>query len=435
VGGNAGTTLGEQRLIVFETAADIWGAVLDSDVEIRVQAQFDPLSCTANSAVLGSAAALTAARDFPNAPFAGTWYPIALANALAGSDLSASNDITATFNSQIDNNNSCLQNIDWYLGLDHQDGNDIDLLTVVLHEIGHGLGFASFVNESTGAELLRYPDIFGVFSLDLDSGLHWDEMSNNNQRKNSAKNTGDLVWDGPSVSDAADGFLTSGTNAGFVRLYAPNPVQPGSSVSHYDSAASPNLLMEPAINSNLTSELTLADELMQDIGWQLLRCNDGLDNDGDGFCDTIGPCSDGSTPGDPGCTSASDPDEHDEALVCDDGIDNDGDGFSDFRADLDLDGISDPPGDPACRTPFSLFEDRDCQDGIDNDGSPGTDYDGGESILGVGNGDPDGADPQCAGKPWRNSELGSGSCGLDYELALLLPLVMWARRRRLGNPS
>jgi hypothetical protein len=54
-------------------------------------------------------------------------------------------------------------------------------------------------------------------------------------------------------------------------LYTPNPYQPGSSVSHWDTSAFPNQLMEPAINSDLTTsvkppqDLTLP--LLQDIGW------------------------------------------------------------------------------------------------------------------------------------------------------------------------
>ena len=36
VGGNTGTTVGAQRLIAFQRAADIWGALLDCSVEIRV---------------------------------------------------------------------------------------------------------------------------------------------------------------------------------------------------------------------------------------------------------------------------------------------------------------------------------------------------------------------------------------------------------------
>src|SRR5689334_14366524 len=44
VGGNTGTTLGQQRLIAFEHAAKIWSARLDSAVPIRIRAQFTPLA-------------------------------------------------------------------------------------------------------------------------------------------------------------------------------------------------------------------------------------------------------------------------------------------------------------------------------------------------------------------------------------------------------
>jgi hypothetical protein len=53
----------------------------------------------------------------------------------------------------------------------------------------------------------------------------------------------------------------------------------------------------------------------------------------------------------------------------------------------------------------------------------------GVSILGAGNGDPAGADPQCAGKPWRNQEAAS-SCGLGAELVLLMLFVGTLHRRR-----
>ena len=52
VGGNTGTTLGEQRLISFSHAANIWGSTLDSAVPITINAQFRPLTCTATGAVL-----------------------------------------------------------------------------------------------------------------------------------------------------------------------------------------------------------------------------------------------------------------------------------------------------------------------------------------------------------------------------------------------
>ena len=59
--------------------------------------------------------------------------------------------------------------------------------------------------------------------------------------------------------------------AGRARMYAPSPVSGGSSISHYDTVASRNLLMEPAINPDLTHNLEAPDdlthELLRDLGW------------------------------------------------------------------------------------------------------------------------------------------------------------------------
>lgn len=56
-----------------------------------------------------------------------------------------------------------------------------------------------------------------------------------------------------------------------ILMYAPNPLQPGSSVSHYSTAAKPNQLMEPAISGDLTHDLApprdLTLPLLRDIGW------------------------------------------------------------------------------------------------------------------------------------------------------------------------
>jgi hypothetical protein len=70
---------------------------------------------------------------------------------------------------------------------------------------------------------------------------------------------------------ASDGSLAGADGAGFVKLFAPFPVAPGSSVSHFDVSATPNLLMEPSINSDLApngpNSVDLTDELLRDIGW------------------------------------------------------------------------------------------------------------------------------------------------------------------------
>src|SRR4051794_39991660 len=55
IGGNPGTTIGQQRLLAFQYAADIWGSILDSPVTIYIQSAFQPLACSATGATLGSA--------------------------------------------------------------------------------------------------------------------------------------------------------------------------------------------------------------------------------------------------------------------------------------------------------------------------------------------------------------------------------------------
>lgn len=268
-GGNNGATRGAQRLNVFNQAGSIWGAFLDSSVPISVRANFDPLTpCTSSGGVLGSAGPLNVHKDFVNAQFTGTYYPAALANKQRGSDLSAgTSEISATFNSSVDT--GCLGvGTRFYYGFDNATpAGRINLLVVLLHELGHGVGSLSLTDETTGAYALGSPDIWARFQFDRTVNLTWLQMSNA-QRAASAINVDNLLWDGPSVR-IASGFLTVGRDnaTGRVELFTPNPVQLGSSVSHWNARSSPNLLMEPAINTGLPLTLDLTRQQMRDIGW------------------------------------------------------------------------------------------------------------------------------------------------------------------------
>ena len=415
VGGNTGTTVGQQRLIAFDRAAEIWSQLLDSSVEIRVRATFDPLTCTADNGALGGARPAAIVSNSPNAPVPGAWYAVALANKMAGEDLTAgADDITVQFNSRV-GETGCLENSSWYYGLDGNHGDGFDLVAVLLHELGHGLGFVTFVDESTGAEFGGQPDVFESMILDTEAGKHWPDMTPN-ERVSSAVNTGALVWDGAAVHAAVPRFLgplvtlhvdspapiagdlafgtavfgpdlgeislthepvaapvddanpsgptttdgcTAYTNASAIAgrvalvdrgectfvvkaqnaqsagavaiivannvagdppgmdglapdvtipvmsvtqadgaelraslgagvvvsiganprrragvgslnrplLYAPNPDEPGSSISHWDTSASPNLLMEPNLSADLPHDVDLTLPLLRDIGW------------------------------------------------------------------------------------------------------------------------------------------------------------------------
>lgn len=278
VGGNTGTTIGEQRLIAFQYAADLWGARIDSDVTIRVDASFDALQCSAFGAVLGQAGPTVVNRDFSSAPKSGTWYPPSLANDLFGSDLNpGTSEITAQFNSEL-GKPTCLAGVSFYYGLDGNEGSNLDFVTVLAHELGHGLGFLSLVNPSTGEKAAGFDDIYSDFLEDHSTTKLWPSMTNNQRAVSAVDGTqsdSDLHWTGTSAIDAGADLGAGRHPSGHLLMYAPNPVEPGSSVSHWAKVLSPNQLMEPSFTKALHNiDLELA--LFADIGYpSLFDCGDG----------------------------------------------------------------------------------------------------------------------------------------------------------------
>jgi hypothetical protein len=210
VGGNTGTTVGQQRLIAFQYAADLWAALLTSNAEIRIQASFVPLTCAATSGVLGSAGPIQVVSDFPGAQFSGTWYTTALANKRAGQVLMpGTDDIRARFNSEV-GKTGCLAASSWYYGLDNKAvAAQIDLVNTLLHEFAHGLGFLTLADTTSGQELLGHPDVFERRIFDTTGGGYWVGMSDA-QRAASAKNALRVSWNGPNVTAAAPGTLSAG---------------------------------------------------------------------------------------------------------------------------------------------------------------------------------------------------------------------------------
>lgn len=207
VGGNSGTTLGQQRLNVFQEAARRWQNSIDTNVDILVSATFAPIpGCTESEAVLGFANASYWRHSEPEFPLQNVWYPAALANKFAGRDLdTARSDIFTQFNADLDKA-SCLSasDSDWYYGLDGNKGNDVDLFVVVLHELAHGLGIAGKGNGSEFSE--NRPTIFNTHIYDGTLGLRWHQMSSE-QRRISITNTGNVLWDGDQVRANAGRFL------------------------------------------------------------------------------------------------------------------------------------------------------------------------------------------------------------------------------------
>lgn len=211
VGNNPGTTLGQQRLNVFLAAAERWQNLIDVKVDVHVSANFGQIlddeekPCDATGGILGHAKPTYWTHSFDGAPQQNVWYPIALANQLAGKDLQAgASDIYTKFNSDLDNA-TCLGESKWYYGMDRNHGSDVDLYVVVLHEIAHGLGVSNF--GAAPAFQSNRPSVFDTHVLDLKLGMRWSQMTRE-QREISMTNIGNLVWDGQHVHGAVRRYLT-----------------------------------------------------------------------------------------------------------------------------------------------------------------------------------------------------------------------------------
>jgi hypothetical protein len=277
----------------FEFAASIWATHLDSDVPIQVRAEFAEL----DARTLGAAGpACVEARA--ELPVANTWYPIALAEALLGANLNPLGasvcpgvDIVATFNSALDLNDDGV--IDWYFGTDgNTPEGTFDFATVVLHELGHGLGFVGTFavvtdeDEEAGCPppLGDVPVGFGCWGIGADPllPLIFDRFAEDDA---GIPLLDESVYPNPSFvlgtvlqSDAVlfDGPAASAANEVVpIDLYAPNNFEPGSSFSHLDESVSPpgdpNSLMTPQLAraEAIFSPGPFTCAIMSDIGWPL----------------------------------------------------------------------------------------------------------------------------------------------------------------------
>ena len=258
---------------VFEQAAATWANFLKSDIPIRIYVKWRPLA----TGILGSAGAYSSVRNFVGANKLNTWYPIALAEKMAHINLNGTDsDIVATFNSDYP---------DWFIGTNGVPTNkQIDLYSVALHEMGHGLGFigqiqADITSNSTSSATAGYgyPGIFDQFIFDNKNKLLVDTLTYQNNSNQLFKQ---IISDSLYLNSASILRNNAGNSA---RLYAPKPTQispknplgymEGSSVYHVDQNTYPpgniNALMTPQIApGEITAQLgPIVRGIFNDIGW------------------------------------------------------------------------------------------------------------------------------------------------------------------------
>ncbi len=129
----------EDARTAIEYAVALWEASISSNITINIHVSMESLP----SGVLGQGKPSVFLRNFKSAPLAGVYYPVALAEKIAGKEMNQANepDIVCTFNGSIP----------WYFGTDgNTPVSKYDFVSAVLHEIGHGLGISGFFKNENG---------------------------------------------------------------------------------------------------------------------------------------------------------------------------------------------------------------------------------------------------------------------------------------------
>ncbi len=264
-----------QAQAAFQRAVDVWGEHLTSSVPIRIRADFDALE----ENVLGQAGPRLARRAGGGPD--GTWFPFALADAIGGRDVAPGADdydIEATFSSSFER---------FYFGLDGNPAPDqIDFVTVVLHELGHGLGFVGSGDVDDGAEEVECTGVAGIGCVgvegsdDLVSPLVFDrylvdasdrDLLDESVYPDNSFALGDLLESEALFMDAPGVVRVYGSRA---PVWAPAEFERGSSFSHWDEGViqeSSAALMTPRLAPGEAyqdpGDITCA--LFEDFGWPL----------------------------------------------------------------------------------------------------------------------------------------------------------------------
>lgn len=246
----------------FQRAVDTWAVLLSSEVPIRIGAFWRELA----PGVLGSASASDFNRNFPGAGKVNVWYPIALAEKMAGRELNSINDydVVCSFSSEID----------WYFGTINPARGQYDFESVVLHELGHGLGFIGSMDVDEEAAIGSWgygttaPFIFDTYSQNGAGKALTDTLNYKNETR-ALRNeliSDDIFFNSPLAIKANGGLKP--------KLYTPNQWNSGSSFSHLDDATFPSGNKNSLMTSSASQRERVLDpgaitlNMFADMGWK-----------------------------------------------------------------------------------------------------------------------------------------------------------------------
>ncbi|HLN19692.1 MAG TPA: T9SS type A sorting domain-containing protein [Bacteroidales bacterium] len=239
----------------FAYAASILESLLPSGTHITVDAYWQNMSddVLGNSVITGMVAGW--AVDALN-PL--VYYPVSVAEKIDGGNLNESNkaDIEMRFN----------RSANWYYGTDAKPGTKYDLVTVVLHELCHGLGFFDSMNSENNIGYYGFGTIPVIYDTFIENQKGKKLIDTTQFKNNSASLNAELVSGSVYFSGPLHNRFTNGVRS---RLYSPPVFDNGSSISHLDEDNSDYPLMTPFINPGeaIHNPGTLTLSILGDIGW------------------------------------------------------------------------------------------------------------------------------------------------------------------------
>ena len=235
----------------FEYAKSIWETILGSSVEIEINAEMKNMD---SGSVLGGSI------NKEPVILGKTAFVPALSNAVTGKDNNGNEaEISMVFNTD--------PSVDWYFGTKGKPGeNQYDFATVVMHEIGHGLGISSQWWEN-------FTSVYDSFLLHGESGKTVEEMDELRERY-LAVQSNDITWKGEKGIEADGGLKPV--------IYTPYNYEFGSSITHLDdyiyNKDSENSLMTPYTEegSAIHTPGPVILGMLQDMGWTGTTNKEGL---------------------------------------------------------------------------------------------------------------------------------------------------------------
>jgi hypothetical protein len=251
-----------QAEAAFQYAVDLWALSVESTQVITVDATFEALA----QGTLGSAGSGFIPLNPGTVPGAvgNTFYPIPLAEKMANTNFNGSNfDIVARFNSTVN----------WYFGTDaNPPSGQFDFVTVVLHELGHGMGFIGFgdvINGSEGTVRLGNPPRPSIFDTFIENVGNQSIISfpDPSLVLGLQLTSGNLFCNSPNAIIGTGGIRPE--------TYAPPVFDLGSSYSHWDEIVFPsgglNSLMTPFLGPgeaiHFIGDNTVG--FLEDMGWTI----------------------------------------------------------------------------------------------------------------------------------------------------------------------